>query len=305
MSQQPPDDIILDPIEPADANISAAAVVVGLLLGLVIGLFYTWQIDPVVIQNTAPNDLQDQDRQLYVIAAAQEYAITQNLPLVVERLVEADPDLNPFELAAQTTCELIRSGRVNSVTDIDVIRNLRAIYEPQGQLSSCDTAAFNTSVPVTIIVPTPTVTFTPSITPVATKTPTKVINPPPINSPLPTNELLNPDGVTFREAFVEQFCDATSNGVIEVYVREANIGTPLPGIPIEITDSERNISVFYTGLKPERGEDYADFVMTPGASYRVGVQGNGQPSRELFANTCDAEGTVTSYRVVIQRVSNQ
>lgn len=302
MSEFPPDDAILDPLDQRHPGISVAGILIGLVVGLCIGLVYAWQIDPVIVRNTAPNDLQADDKQTYIVAIAQEYGSNQNLARAVERLLIVEPNENPFEAAAETACQLIRSGRVSSVTDIAVIQNLRAIYEPQGITSPCDTSAFNTPVPVTIIVPTPTITFTPSLTPVATKTPTQPVNPQPLNTPIATSTLSSRDGTLFREAFVEQFCDANINGVIEVYVRESNTGIPLPGIPLEIVDSDRNRAIFYTGLKPERGDDYADFEMEAGQSYRVTVPEQGQPSRELVASTCDADGTLTSYRLVIQRV---
>ena len=56
------------------------------------------------------------------------------------------------------------------------------VREPQGVQADCDTSAFNTPVPVTIVQPTPTVTFTPSITPVASKTPTQAIDPAPAST---------------------------------------------------------------------------------------------------------------------------
>jgi len=83
-------------------------------------------------------------------------------------------------------------------------------------------------------------------------------------------------------------------------VRDSN-SLPLPGIALEVVDSQRNSATFFTGLKPERGDDYADFAMTAGETYRAGVRDGGEFSRELAAVSCDAEGTVTSYRLVIQR----
>ena len=167
-------------------------------------------------------------------------------------------------------------------------------------MADCDVAVFNTPVPVTIVQPTATATFTPSITPVATKTPTRAIDPIPVNTPIPRST--TEAGSGFREAFVEPFCDPNSSGMIEIYVRDAN-SLGLPGIPVEVTWGNRQRASFYTGLKPERGDDYADFEMQAGETYRVGVRDEGQPSRELDAVPCDDEGTIASYRVVIQRVN--
>jgi hypothetical protein len=301
MSDKPPPDEFLEPL-PAGPRIgiSGPGVLIGLIVGVILGLTYAWQIDPVVLRNTAPSDLSPQDRQNYVIAIAQEYAAEQDLQQAIIRLLEVSPQDNPFEVAADTACQLIRAGGVTDVNSIEVIRNLRSIYEPQGVSASCDTAAFNTPVPVTIVVSTPTATFTPSITPVATKTPTQALGPAPNPTAIPVNTPVGQASGNFREAFVEAFCDPAVSGTIEIYVRDVN-SLGLPGTPVEVTWGNRESQVFYTGLKPERGDDYADFEMEAGESYRVSVLDQSQPTREVDAIPCDDEGTITGYRVVIQR----
>lgn len=305
MTTPPAQDDILEPLPERERHgISLAGLLVGFIVGLVAGLGYTWQIDPVIVRNAAPSDLQAADKQAYIIAAAGEYAASQDLEQVVVRLLEVEPERNPFEVAAEAACELIRSGQVDDVSDIQVIRSLRSVYEPQGVLAPCDVTAFNTPVPVTIIPPTPTATFTPSITPVATKTPTQAFNPEPLNTPIATSTTFAQEDAAFRESYSEAYCDPNNSGIIEVYVRDTN-SVGLPGIAVEVTSNEREKAVFYTGLKPERGDDYADFQMEAGKRYRVAVLNEGQPSQELEAVPCDEAGTITSYRVVLQRFFNQ
>ncbi len=301
-----PHDEFLDPLpENPLMIISWTGVFLGILLGIGIGLFYTQIIDPIVVRNAKPSDLRPEDQQLYVIAAAQEYALSGDLARVINRLLELDPDSDPFQLAADTACALTRSGQVNSRSNLEVIRTLRAIYEPQGVVATCDISLANTAVPITIVVPTPTITPTTTITPVASKTPTPNIQPPPINTPIPTITPENEEGTFFREAFVEQYCDTNLSGLIEIYVRDTN-GQGIPGTPIQVTwDNAQQRQVFYTGLKPERGDDYADFAMEQGETYTVGVLNAGTASRQLEAAPCDDIGTIMSYRVVIQRAFNQ
>lgn len=297
-------DEILDPIvERSRPGISWIGVLVGLAVGLGLGLFYSWQIDPVVVRNIAPEDLRQSDKQMYVVAIAQEYAADQDLQRAVNRLIALDPNGNPLETAAQTVCDLIRSGQVDSISSIDVIRNLRAIYEPQGVQASCDTSAFNTPVPVTIIAPTATLTLTPSITPVASKTPTQPVNAPPVNTPIPTSTSTSADGSVFRQVRLEQFCEPSINGLIEVYVLdEGSVGIAGMGVEASWSNGQRR-QVFYTGLKPERGNGYADFSMESGQTYRLSILNQpGQPTQSLEATTCDAAGTLISYRVYMQRI---
>src|SRR5688572_1676152 len=141
----------LDPIERSRFAISWIGVLIGLAIGIGLGLFYTWEIDPVVVRNSNPAELRPEDKQVYILAIAQEYAADQDLERAVARILEVEPDRNPLEVAAEMTCALIRSGQVNSLNNVKAIQSLREIYEPQGFTADCDVTAFNTPVPVTII----------------------------------------------------------------------------------------------------------------------------------------------------------
>lgn len=295
---------ILDPLDkrqPRLLDISWAGLLVGLILGLTLGLLYAWLIDPVIVRNTAPADLHPDDKQVYIVVAAQEYAANGNLERFVNRLRALEPNRNPFEVAANTACQLIQRGQVDELTDIAVIRSLRAIYEPQGFQAACDLTAFNTPVPLAVVIPTATITPSPTITPAASKTATQVIEPAPLNTAIPSMTPISSAG-GFQVGFIETFCDVALSGVIEVYARD-EFGVGLAGVAIEVRDQDRQAQIFYTGLKPERGDGYADFSMSEGGRYRVGVRSEGQSSRELEATPCDGSGTLISYRVVIQRLA--
>ena len=297
-------DDILEPLDhhPRRSGFSLSGALLGLVLGLLLGLLYSREIDPIVVRNVAPENLVVEDKQAWVIAAAQEYAASGDLQRAVERLLEIEPDENPFDVAATTTCELIRSGQINNVTSIDVIRNLRAMYEPQGFVAECDTAAFNTPVPVTLVLPTPTQTATATITPAATKTPTQAVEPVGFDTPTPSVTLPEHEGVVYRAVRIEPFCDPKSPGILEVYVREDS-GESLPGTAVElIWENGQKKQTFYTGLKPERGSDYADFQMEAEQGYRLEiVDGVTEAIQVLEAVSCDTEGTLRSFRIVVQR----
>lgn len=301
-----PHDVLEPMAERQGIGISWIGVLMGLIIGVALGLFYAWQIDPVVVRNIAPAELRSSDKQMYIVAIAQEYAADGDLQRAVTRILEIEPDVNPFQVAANTVCDLIQSGQVDNLTSIEVVRNLRSIYEPQGIQASCDTAAFNTPIPVTLVLSTPTTTPTPTITPVASKTPTRPFEPLPANTPMPTNTLPSGDGTGFRPVRIEPFCDEAISGVIEVYVRDENTGAGLAGIAVEVNwNNAQSRQVFYTGLKPERGNDYADFVMEAGNAYRVTIQGAvSESTNPLDATPCDSAGSITSYRIVIQRYSD-
>jgi hypothetical protein len=101
---------------------------------------------------------------------------------------------------------------------------------------------------------------------------------------------------------VNTFCDADLSGVIEVRVQDPR-GDPLPGMPVRVrwTGGE---STFLTGLKPERGLDYADFAMETGVEYVIDMPGLSNPSANpLAATPCITEtgaNAITSYRIVFR-----
>jgi hypothetical protein len=96
----------------------------------------------------------------------------------------------------------------------------------------------------------------------------------------------------------ESSCDPTINAMIQIWVLDAS-GQEIPGIELEITwlDGE---DYFFTGLKPEIGVGYADYLMNPGESYTLRVASGGEPVR-LSPHKCPSnEGAEYwgSYRVV-------
>jgi hypothetical protein len=46
---------------------------------------------------------------------------------------------------------------------------------------------------------------------------------------------------------------------------------------------------FFTGLKPELGRGYADFLMTPGVIYEVSMSGGGQTVSDLTPAECETQ----------------
>jgi len=68
----------------------------------------------------------------------------------------------------------------------------------------------------------------------------------------------------------------------------------LPGMEIDIT-WEGNTQQFFTGLKPELGNGYADFVMTADTSYTVQLAAGSDIATGLTAPTCQASDGGTFY----------
>jgi hypothetical protein len=74
---------------------------VGLLLGMVLGIIYTWMIDPVVYETALPSTLNESDKDSYRLLIAQVYSATGNLERAKLRLGVLEDDNPIYALGAQ------------------------------------------------------------------------------------------------------------------------------------------------------------------------------------------------------------
>lgn len=280
--------------------VSWAGLIVGLVIGIAGGIFYAWNVDPVVEGDTAPWQLDNQDKAEYVVAIVLQWSYDGDLGKAISRLQDLRLEgTDPIQQVADVACDLARTGYVDSTSGLRAIRTMIQFYELQGRTGCAGALIPNPSAQpeITIIPPTATPTLPPP--------PTKTSTPEPVESsrasPTPPVIIVpttSPQG-DFRIARVETFCDAELSGIIEVRVRDFN-GNPLPGMKIRVRwdTGEDN---FVTGLKPERGQDYADFKMEPGKGYTVEMPGRSNPSQSLNATSCNTDTgqeATTSDRVV-------
>ncbi|MEA3326022.1 MAG: hypothetical protein U9R53_01735 [Chloroflexota bacterium] len=76
-------------------------ILTGLILGVILGVIYSWWINPVVLENTHPASLETSDKDIYRSTIARVYAATGNLDRAYRRL-ELINDGDPiFTLGAQ------------------------------------------------------------------------------------------------------------------------------------------------------------------------------------------------------------
>ncbi len=139
------------------------------------------------------------------------------------------------------------------------------------------------------LIPPATKTATPEGSLLATATP---IVPLIQSTPLPAQ---------FDLANVATSCSAARPGVIEVLVYEVNGSTGIPGQQVRVRWNDED-NLFVTGLQPERGPGFADFVMDEGESYLIDLPGQSavvQPA--LVASPCTdpttGERSIITYRV--------
>ncbi|MFN8371585.1 MAG: hypothetical protein U0694_01725 [Anaerolineae bacterium] len=276
----------------------------GLILGLALGiggaLFYAWNLAPTEEFNTEPWQLNASDKAQYLVAIMLDYSYDGDLNLAVQRLVELRLPGDPIQAVADTACQLASSGYVDSSSGLRAIQAMIDFYRSQGRSGCADMLILpDTPAPTLINVEV----ATPTLEPVASKTPTPEVSP----TVTPTQSFVvvptTAPQSSFRLVRLEPFCSTELPGIIEVYVQNSN-GDGIPGQAVRVRwrDGE---STFYTGLKPERGPAYADFLMENGVSYTIDMPGLSNSSdTPITAAACTVpetgEPSIQSYRAVFR-----
>jgi len=265
-----------------EQNRSNWYILTGLILGLVIGLVYAWVISPVEEVDTHPHLLREDYQDIYRALIARAYQANNNLPRAEARLELIDDEEPALVLAAQAQRFLAEGGDVEMAK---VLANLSAAL--QSAASSAATPSLSSSAG-----------NTPSSgneTPQVTPTPEANTAQPNQNTPTPGEEGPSAPTSTPTESppFILQdsspICDPTlGESLIQVIATNSN-GEGVPGVALEISLGPDLTEVFYTGLKPEVGLGYADFLAEPGLAYTLEVPESGLVIQDIEVPTCTSE----------------
>lgn len=244
----------------------------GLLLGLGLGLLYAWWISPATLQdNATPASLRSDFQDEYRLLTASAYAANGNLARARARLMTLGGDPQKM-LAGQTQRLMAASAPAASVRLLAALAE--ALQTPPTAPPGGETPAAGEPLPAATARPAATLddaAFAPLVTQSAPSAavptfPASLLQtaPPRIPSATP--------GAPF--ALLEQaaFCEPERPALLEIRLRNA-AGDPAAGIPLTITWPGGE-ETFYTGLKPELGNGYADFTMTPGVEYILQLSQN-------------------------------
>jgi hypothetical protein len=275
----------------------------GFVIGIVLGLVYAWLISPRGTQDTSPASLQPEFKDQYRAMIAAAFVATGNLPRAEARLAllgDADSVIALSEQAQRTL------GEGKSPIEAQAL-GLLAVALGQGDSAALPTLAAsitpaetqNTSTEQTA---TPQTTATESSseptstdealstspastdqTPQATRT---IIS---TATPLPTRTPTATPGSPFVLQSNTFVCDTNLQNPLIQVIAEDSDGDPLPGEEI-ITSWEDGQDHYFTGLKPEFGLGYADYLMTPGIVYQVRMSGGGQTVPDITPAECETEG---------------
>ena len=237
----------------------------GLVIGLAIGLYYSWVINPVEFVETSPASMREDFKADYLALIASAYTYSGDLARAEARIaIFQEP--NPAAIFSQLAQQRLAMGRPQSET--------RAIALMAAALGDRPTPMASAPAQTKAVSPSP-ITSTPTLT----RTPP----PSPTRTPTPT------PGAPFELLDQEKVCDPDLYApLIQVVVIDA-AGRAVPGVEVLVV-WDTGQDHFFTGLKPELGLGYGDFTMTVGVIYTVQVVKSESPITGLTAEDCFEDG---------------
>jgi hypothetical protein len=278
-------------------------VLLALLIGLGLGLVYSWVISPLsplrvfsAEPTTLRADFKDQYRSL--IAAA--YAATGNLPRARARLALLG-DSNSVEALNGQAQRMQASGQAFERAE-QVVALAHALggedtseagtnHAPastptiEEAASNIDNIASATSLPPLSESEVPLdLTEAPQVI----ETETIAVQ----TTPRPTNTSTLVPGEPFALTGQETICDPNlPNGLLQVVVLNSR-RRQVAGVEIDIT-WDGGQEQFFSGLKPELGNGYADYTMTPDITYSIQLAQGSDVALGVTAPTCQSSDGVT------------
>ena len=262
---------------------------IALILGFGLGLTYAWGLSPVKYVDAEPVALRDNFKDHFRSAIAAAFASNgdlerararlsllgdpepaQALTAQAQRMLAAGEAVETIQQVAMLASALQGEVAVNPATSIPTEKQ-----EPTRQSSALSTiSTTETTSPTTQVeqTSTPIPVLTPTLRPTGTPTPT-------LGAPY---QLVGQDTVCEPEL---------AEGLLQIVVINAT-RKQLPGAEIIITWSSGEEHIF-TGLKPELGHGYADYLMTPDVTYSIRMADGGTPATDISAPTCTATNNST------------
>ncbi len=258
-----------------------------LLAGLVLGLLYAWAISPLRYVDTTPDTLRADFKERYRVAIAAAYASTGNIERARARLsLLGDPD--PFQALSSQAQQMLAAGQ-----PFETVQQVAQLASDLGQPGSIAQILTPTPQFTTLHTNTPDGESTPvetSSAPGLTETiiPGQVIEPPQsldTPTPRPTRTAVPAPGDPFQLTAQDTICEPNlTEGLLQIVLMDSR-RRHIPGLEIVVTWTGGE-DHFFTGLKPELGDGYADYVMQSDVSYNVRVAEGGSPVTNVITPSC-------------------
>ena len=275
-----------------------------LLVGFGIGLAYAWVILPVQSVDAQPRVLRNDFKDHFRSAIAAAYASNADLERARARLDQlGDPD--PYQAMSAQAQRMLAAGEpMESVQKVALLASALQEMQPVAIEPSTTETPLPSNTPDETSQPPDLETDTaetPEPTteaePVNTSAPALTPTPRPSRTPTPTL------GAPYQLVGEDPVCDPElEEGLLQVVVTDLS-RRQIPGAEITIVWNSGEEHIF-TGLKPELGHGYADFLMTPGVAYSVRMADGGKPASELSAPDCtttSGEPYIGGIRITFQQ----
>jgi hypothetical protein len=250
-----------------DEKRSSWYLLTGLIIGLILGLVYSWWINPVKYNDTSPATLKETYKNHYRSIIAQVYSETEDLTRAKSRLAllrDEDPIL---ELGAQAQRILAQGGP-----------------EAEARALALLAAALQTAQTPTPGQPQPLPTLTAAATETPPLLPTQTL---PAVTASPQPSLTPTEIVSFELESQERLCDsALETPMLHIFVYDSD-GLPVPGVALRISWMGGD-EQFFTGLKPQVSPGFADYELSTEETYALTVA-DGSPILDLSAQECTDE----------------
>ena len=267
----------------------------GFLLGLIGGLIYAWFLNPVKWVDVAPNRLNAQDQQTYILLVSEAYLQDFNLARAQARLQSLGVHDIAGLVATQADSAFLRGDDNHQVYALTVLAEALGAQPLAAAVFSGTASPTSMPPPVMITLPPP-----PSSTPTDTPAPTPT---PFVATPTPTVPAVADLALLSLQAVCEE---GRAAGRIEVYVYD-EIGEGIPAVRVTVSWGASQ-EVFFTGLKPDVDLGYADFQMEADQVYSVALDQLAEPVTGLSASACttpDGQSSMLTYQLVFAPPSVQ
>lgn len=237
-------------------------ILTGLIIGLSLGALISFVLSPVRHINTSPSSLADEYKADYRLIIAQAFTSNQDPVRASQRLALLGDDDALTTLSKQAQL-LLTNGEEASAKALAILAsslgNLQLVQADPTVQPAQETVLPEES--------------------------------PTLQRPSESQTTTLPD-LTQTALYVlvdsQSICEAGQPALLQVEIRSSD-GNPAPGVQISIA-WDGGLDTFFTGLKPDMGEGYADFQMTPGVLYSLRA-GNSATVNDLIAPVCtDANG---------------
>ncbi len=261
---------------------------IAIVVGFSLGLLYAWVISPIRYIDTTPNTLRADFKDQFRIAIAAAYASTHDLGRAKARLALLGDSDSDQALIAQAQRMLAAGESIDVVQQVAQLAAnlLGGVAQIQPSATATATVSQKTAIPTAAA--TGSATDTPIIpveSPTIESTPAIVFTP----TPRPTHTPVPTPGAPYILVAQDTVCNSNlTDGLMQITVVDKH-NHQIPGVEIIIAWSGGE-EHFFTGLKPEIANGYADYIMQAGISYTVRVGESGTPTPNLTAANCTDSG---------------